>query len=118
MSNIIGRVGCRNLVTSKKVLEPVSRRIEASYQSNLWVASLPLTVEEESSLKIVKENRVLMISGDLMEHTWTQEILLPYDARPESVNARAGSGWLYITAQLEEQSISGKEIPILQAEST
>ena len=49
----------RGLMVAKKsvplVPEPAYRRIECSYQSNLWVATLPLEPEEEDTLHIKEE---------------------------------------------------------------
>ena len=97
------------------VPEPAYRRIESSYQSNLWVATLPLTPEEEDTLKISERDRVVTISGDFWARNWTQELPLPRDAIPDTVHARTNQGMLYITAQLEEPFMTGKEIPIFKS---
>lgn len=50
----------RGLMVAKKpvplVPEPAYRRIECSYQSNLWVATLPLEPEEEDTLHIKEDD--------------------------------------------------------------
>ena len=128
-------VGCRNLVTVKsipdsirrasaevlvksptpqKVPAPKYRQIESSYTSNRWVATLPLTPEEEDTLMIREENRVVTISGNFWAKDWKQDVPLPRDAIPESVLARTSRGMLFITAELEEPFMSGKEVPIIK----
>ena len=110
------KFGCRNFMVAKKpaqyVPEPASRRLESSYQSNRWVATIPLTEEEEDSLKISEENRMLTISSNFWARSWTHELPLPEDAISDTINARTNRGMLYISAQLEDPYISGKEIPI------
>ena len=119
MSRVV-KFGCRSLVVAKAPAvnhyrpEPAYRRIESSYQSNMWVATLPLTPEELESLTIQEEARMITLSSISRERRWTHQLSLPSDAKSETVNARTNRGTLYITAQLEEPYLLGKSVPILK----
>jgi hypothetical protein len=99
---------------AQMVPEPAYRRIESSYQSNLWVASLPLTSEEEESLRIEELDQTITISSNFWTRKWTHALPLPSDAILSTVTARTSGGILFISAELEDSHLRGKEVPIFQ----
>lgn len=84
MSSRAINFGCKSLMVAKTsaqmVPEPAYRRIESSCQSNLWVASLPLTSEEEKSLRLEEINQTVSISSNFWTQKWTHELPLPAES--------------------------------------
>ena len=115
----------RRLALAKKPLEmpqiaPISAypnfettsHIECEYRSNLWVASMPISDSiSDAALDITLENGIIKIKTG---NNWRddRQIKLPTDSKLESVTANLNRGTLFITAQLEDNSLTGQTIKV------
>jgi hypothetical protein len=117
----------RRLALAKKPLEmpqiaPISAypnfettsHIECEYRSNLWVASMPISDSiSDEALDITLEDGIIKIK---IGNNWSlrddRQIKLPRDSKPESVTANLNRGTLFITAQLEDNSLTGQTIKV------
>merc|ERR1711976_759974 len=98
--------------TPKFIPTNPGRRIEAGYQSNRWVATIPLQQEELESLKISEQDGQITISGNYWAREWQSSISMPYDAIEGSLKARIDGDTLFISALVDEPSERGTEIKI------
>ena len=98
--------------TPKFIPTSPGRRIEAGYQSNRWVATIPLQQEELESLRISEQDGTITITGNYWAREWQSSISMPYDAIDGSLKARVDGDTLFISALVDEQSERGIEISI------